>query len=323
MKNTVAQTGGSEHRWSDEEATIRVPSVSTELRVLHLTDTHVSKSGPADEPFVEYSRRMNQAYAESRHHLTDEETTPEKCFRDALKFASESDIDLLVLTGDIINNPSATSVAEVRAALDGVGIDYLYIPGNHDWHYEGMEGTSDELRARWRAERLLPLYGNGWSANNTDCFSVPRGDVLFVAVDNSTYQFNDAQLECFNRSIETGLPMVLLIHIPLSIESMPNMLCGHPEWGADTDKNFSIERRSKWPETGNSATTREFVRAVAEAPNLVAVLTGHTHVPHVGSVAPTLFRGTAHPTALQYVTRAGAHGGRRLVRFLPAGGIDE
>lgn len=323
MMNTVAQTDGSEHRFSDDEATICVPGVTSGLTVLHLTDTHVSKSGPGDVPFAQYSSRMNQAYAKTRHYLTDEETTPERCFRDALKSASESDIDLLVLTGDIINNPSATSVAEVRAALDDVGIDYLYIPGNHDWHYEGMEGAADDLRSTWRTERLLPLYGNGWAATDTECYAAQRGEVLFVAVDNSTYQINDAQLECFRQRVETNKPMVLLMHIPLSIESMPNMLCGHPEWGAATDKNYAIERRWRWPESGNSAATKEFVRAVAQAPNLVAILTGHTHAPHAGAVAPNLYPGTAHPTAMQYVTRAGAHGGRRLVRLLPAGGVDE
>ncbi len=61
-------------------------------------------------------------------------------------------------------------------------------------------------------------------------------------IDNSTYQVNDEQVACYKQQIRKPEPVALFVHIPLYINSM-RMCCGHPEWGAATDKNFEIERR--------------------------------------------------------------------------------
>ena len=318
MTGFMGKVEATEHRWTDEEVTIRVRGLSKATRVLHLTDTHVTRSAPQDEPFHKYGERMDAAYAKSRHHRTGLEISPVRCFEEAMVYAMKCAPDLIALTGDIINNPSATSVQAVKSALDATGIDYLYIPGNHDWHYEGMEGSSDELRARWRTERLLPLYRSKEAKANPGFHVVQRGGIRFVTLDNSTYQIDEEQLEFFRQEIGRGQPTVLLIHIPLSTESLPSILCGHPDWGAEMDKNYIIERRRRWPETGNTDTTKDFVRAVAEAPTLVAILTGHIHVAHAAQIAPRLFAGMVHPSAIQYVTRAGAIAGKRLFHFLPS-----
>ena len=42
--------------------------------------------------------------------------------------------------------------------LKDTNIPYIYIAGNHDWHYEGIEGTLESLRDKWIEKRLLPLY---------------------------------------------------------------------------------------------------------------------------------------------------------------------
>ena len=55
--------------------------------------------------------------------------------------------------------PSEESVSFVKGVLDSSTIPYLYSSGNHDWHFEGLPGSSDDLRAEWREKSLLPLYG--------------------------------------------------------------------------------------------------------------------------------------------------------------------
>lgn len=57
-----------------------------------------------------------------------------------MALAKEQKVDRIVLTCDIINNPSKSSVDFVHKSIQNTGIPSIYIAGNHDWHYEGMKG---------------------------------------------------------------------------------------------------------------------------------------------------------------------------------------
>ena len=73
------------------------------------------------------------------------------------------------------------------------GIPYIFTAGNHDWHYEGMEGDLETLRDAWIEKRLLPFY----QGNHPLMASYDVKGVRFLAIDNSTYQINKEQLEFF------------------------------------------------------------------------------------------------------------------------------
>ena len=309
----VKDTGAAVHEWTETEARITIPGLAGEVRVLHVTDSHITVSDDRDLPFREFAARMDAAFVASGAGSAGGKPTPLECLDAALGTAVDCGADLVTLTGDIVNNPSETSVEAVTEKLKSTGIDFLYTAGNHDWHYEGMEGSSEELRRSWRDRRLRPFY-----RGNPSCESRVVGGIELVTIDNSTYQVDDEQLAFFREAAGRGRPMVLLIHIPLAIVELDHILCGHPDWGAGTDENYIIERRRRWPESGNARTTEEFVRAVSAAPNLVAIMAGHTHRDHVGPVEPLIRRGAANCEAMQYVTAAGVRGGCRLFTFTGA-----
>jgi hypothetical protein len=126
-----------------------------------------------------------------------------------------------------------------------------------------------ELRATWIRERLLPLY------QGQDPLMAVREvqGIRFLAIDNSTYEILPDQLEFFRAEAKTGRPLVLLVHIPLYAPGRPvGFGCGHPEWGAKTDRNHEVERRPRWPESGHTPVTMAFHREVFATPNLVANL---------------------------------------------------
>ncbi len=116
-----------------------------------------------------------------------------------------------MLTGDIVNNPSRSSKNFVYTALEDSGIEYLFISGNHDWHYEGMKGTADELRDKWANETLKPLY----KGKNPLYYASVKAGINFVAIDNSTYQVSQQQLDFFKAELQKNKPTVLLCHIPI------------------------------------------------------------------------------------------------------------
>tara|TARA_B110000967_G_C18882255_1_gene561775 strand:+ start:12 stop:575 length:564 start_codon:yes stop_codon:yes gene_type:complete len=148
------------------------------------------------------------------------------------------------------------------------------VAGNHDWHYEGMEGTMESLRSSWIKNRLLPLY----QGNNPLMAKYDIKGIRFLAIDNSTYQINDEQLTFFNEQIATGIPIVLLVHIPMYAPGKNiSYGCANPNWNGASDRNYKLERRPKWPENGHTQTTFNFYQSVFNAPNLLGIFAGHIH----------------------------------------------
>jgi len=300
------------HIWTDSDAKLRISDFGHKLKILHLSDTHLTCSNESDIPFRKYGKRMDDGYKTTRHYATKKRTTPLECLRNAMNMAQTEKVDMIVLTGDMVNNPSKTSVTTVSDELKKTGIPYIYIAGNHDWHYEGMAGTANELRENWRKKRLYPLY----KSKSLSHFAVVKKGVNFIAIDNSTYQVDEQQLKFYEKQIALGLPSVLLVHIPVCLTSFSSRLtCGHPDWGSKTDRNYKIERRQKWPEEGNLKSTMDFVKSISSSKNLIAILCGHTHKPRADRINPLAFKKITSPSAIQYVVRAGLVGGSRLVYF--------
>jgi hypothetical protein len=180
-----------------------------------------------------------------------------------------------------VSFPSEAAVEWVLRKLASTGLAYQYTAGNHDWHYEGMAGSSAELRAHWSRERLAPLH-----QGRDPLMSVREvGGVRVVMLDNSDYEILPEQLEFFRTEVRTGKPMLLMVHIPLYAPGRSlGFGCGHPEWGGATDRNFALERRERWRATGHTEVTRAFHREVFGAANLLGVFAGHVHRPSLDLV---------------------------------------
>ena len=202
------------------------------------------------------------------------ETNPAESFEQTLAFAKKVKADVITLIGDIFSFPSEVAIECVLAKLKDTGIPYIYIAGNHDWHYEGMEGPLESLRDTWIEKRLLPLY----QGNNPLMAAYDIKGVRFLAIDNSTYQINEVQLAFFKAQVASKLPIVLLVHIPMYAPGKNiSFGCANPNWGAATDRNFELERRPKWPQNGHTSTTLNFHKEVFNTPNLLGIFTGHIH----------------------------------------------
>lgn len=307
---SCSRTEGSKtaHSYSDYGATVKIQGLEKTIRVLHIADSHISVLDESEKEYHPYSSRMDNAYKSVRHYKTQQETTPEKSFQELMDLAKTRHVDALVLTGDIVNNPSKSSVRFVLESLGKTGIPWIYIAGNHDWHYEGMQGSADALRRTWTENSLLPLYDGEDPLYSSHII----GGINFLAIDNSTYQVNEEQLEFYKKQTTRAMPIVLLLHIPLYLpldgEKDEISTCGDPRWGWDMDRNYEVEKRERWSKNGNLPSTLEFVGLVKKSSNLAAALVGHTHTAHVDSISATAF---------QYTTGRSADGQHRLVIFEP------
>ena len=278
--------------------------INESIKVVHIADTHLFKDDERGVPYQEYSNRMAKAYNETTHFQTGVKTNPEEAFEQALAFAKEANADVITLIGDIFSFPSEAAIEWVRSKLKATGIPYIYTAGNHDWHYEGMEGTLETLRDTWIDKRLLPLY----QGNHPLMAAYNVKGVRFLAIDNSTYQINKDQLDFLKEQVASGDPLVLLVHIPMYAHGKSKSFgCGNPNWGAATDTNFKLERRPKWPESGHTQTTLDFHKEVFDASNLLGIFTGHIHRNSI-----EIIKGKP-----QIVTDDNASGGYLDIDFLP------
>ncbi len=253
---------------------IYTPARVTPTKLFHITDTHVSMDDARGVPYQEFSKRMAAAYKSNSYFQSGESCSAEESFERTLTLAKKEKADFLALTGDIFSFPSEAAVEWVRKKLDETGIPFAYVAGNHDWHYEGMKGSSRELRDIWTSKHLAPMY-----QGNTPLYAAyDFNGIRFVCIDDSTYEILPEQLDFFREQAEMEFPLLLLMHIPLYMPGRSvGFGCGHPDWGEKSDHDFEVERREKWRKEGHTKVTMDFWKAVFTAPNLLAVLAGHTH----------------------------------------------
>lgn len=299
-KNGVTDSRKWAYNSTELETVILTDEIEQPLTVLQITDSHISCDNENDSPYEQYSLRMKNAYPIHKHWKTKEPVLPLDGFKAMMGLAQEAKADLIVLTGDITNYPSETAIDALKAILQQTGIPYLYTPGNHDWHYEGMTGSADRLRDEWSKKRLQKLC-----ENNTLYSSSIMNGINFVTIDNSTYQINEEQLSFFKQQLTRKEPVVLFVHIPIYMPGLGVSSCGHPDWGYNTDKGYEIERRERWAES-NSPHTVEFIKQITNSSHLMGIFSGHWHKS----------RTVIHNNTVQYITGASLSGDYRLIRFV-------
>ena len=197
-------------------STIKIPDYKDSLKILQITDIHISIADENEAGMMKYGERMHKAYSNPRkHYIRDTSETTFQYFDDILQKAKNQNVNLLLLTGDIVNFPSAVSVKYVCDKLSRTGIPWLYISGNHDWHYEGLPGNIDTLRETWTKKSLLPLY----SGHNPLFYSAIIHGINFVGIDNSTGVVNEDQIRFLEDQLTKPEPIMMISHIPYSLNN--------------------------------------------------------------------------------------------------------
>ena len=292
----------------DNVVKIYSPDVKDTVYLMVVSDTHLWMSDAREDLYRQYSQRMAGAYHVIRHFKTGKETTPEEAFEQTVKRARQKNVDVLALMGDIFSYPSEAAIEWAMGILDKSGVPFYYTCGNHDWHYEGMEGSEKELRQTWIENRLLPMF----HGKDPLKYYVDVKGVRLVFIDNSIYEILPEQLSFIQEQTQSGVPLVVMMHIPLYAPGRSvDFGCGHPDWNSSTDPSYKIERRAPWPKEGHTRTTLKFYEEVIHAPNILAVFAGHIH-----SQSIDVIKGLP-----QFVTPFNAAGGFYDVVIIPENNI--
>ncbi len=250
-------------------------AISEPVNILQISDSHLFLDDARGEEYKQFSDRMAKAYNHTKRATDGKETNPTEMFQEITSNAAKQDYDAITLTGDIVSFPSAAGVDFAKEQLEATGVPYFYTSGNHDWHFEGMEGSEKELRDEWIQKRLKPLYPDGV---NPLCYSRIVNGVNLLMVDDSIYEILPEQLDFIRQELAKNIPTLVFMHIPLYAPGRSvGYGVGHPDWNAAHDRNMIVERRRQWPEAGHTAVTYSFRDELLAAQNMLGVFTGHIH----------------------------------------------
>lgn len=284
-----------------DETVIGIEGLEQPLHLMHITDSHFAEWDQRDADARADGERVQGIFQER----TPEGALPRRVFVQALERSNALGVDATVLTGDIIHFPAWAGLEALEAEIGVLQAPYLYTLGNHDWHFAHLPWGEATRAAHYG--RFARLTDPGPAAQ------VQRlGDVLLVALDNSTYQVDEAQVEFLRRQLETGLPCLLFIHIPVDIPTLRSAVV--ERWQAPivmgAEDGWDQESRKKWLTDGVRPATRDFMELIrgAGAANLVGIFCGHVHFVHADAFAPE---------RVQYITRPGFEGGYRQIRLQP------
>ena len=270
---------------------VKIKGLTRDYTFFHLTDLHMGELTPDEATEMPDERR---AYARRRFEdFSREGQGAAALWNDYMSRAKAEGADLLLLTGDIIDFPSDANVKILKDGIQSSGIPTLYVVGNHDWSFADDYHTPI-AEALHRPKFAEICYGD-------PCISwVEYEDLIVCAVDDSRDRVVKDTVDKFFSLYEKGKPIILMMHVPLHVDSME----------ADTracwqGRNLTMGGIAGF--YGDDPHVKRFYEAVALDPDtpVKLVVTGHLHFHHEDIL----------PNGIpQIVTDKGYTGGCRVIR---------
>lgn len=231
------------------------------FKALHLADTHLIYADMRDG-----ERKVELARSRIPYFPVFEEAA---CTAAAM--AKAENIPILH-SGDFIDFVSAANLeAAARYTAEN---DCFVAAGNHDFSLYLGEAKED---AAYRNRSLAAVQKA--FRNDIRMDSRVINGVNFVALDDGYYLFEKEQLDFLRTQVAKGLPIVLLLHVPLYEPTLYDLeihagcayLTAVPE---ERMRHYPPER---YEQQRADETTRETVRYIESQPLIRAVLAGHIH----------------------------------------------
>ncbi len=247
------------------ERTIKIKGLTEPKNIVGIADTHLTL---IDDREDEYSHTLQK----ERSYMFPNAL---HCMEEIKQYIKETKPDAVMACGDIIDFPSAKNLEYADDFFNNCCKNYIYTFGNHDWNYPRTYNNV----ANWRGN--TPKFRSFLKDNNPSVQVLDLGEVLLVALDNSTdYMFLDT-LEQFKEVAAIGKPMILLMHLAFYTPEMGDLAVdGQPQdimlvMGVPEEKREHVKHCTSCLE---NEVSREFIRMMydPEVP-VVATCSGHLH----------------------------------------------
>lgn len=236
----------------------------TPFEILHISDTHLTLADRRDtERKNMLARRRVKGFPDACENA-----------EAAVKYASEKNITVMN-TGDLTDFVSYANNDRVKELMSRA--DIFTCAGNHEFSLYVGEAWED---GAYRNQSLAFVQSS--YPNDIRFSSRIINGVNFVAVDNSYYLFEKEQLEGLKKEVSKGLPVVLMLHVPLyapdiydyQINTLGNTdaaLMNVPE------EKMSFYSEHRFRQQKSDETTAESYDYIVNEKAIRFILTGHLH----------------------------------------------
>lgn len=271
-----------------KETRVQVPGLTKKYRFLHITDAHLVLLDEAvTKKRVEYETPRIGLF--SRDGVRSDEYF-DALFAYAEKHSDPADpeaLDGVLLTGDILDCPTAANFQRLSEKLAQLKIPYVYVLGNHDWsHFDDYHTPHAMIAHR-------PLFSK-WSCGNTFVHKTKIGEVTFVALDNTLDYYEDGVAETLQEALEGEENVFIMQHIPLYADSLHDDAVAY--WKSDINiGGQGMCLNENWKKVQDII--------LGEESPVKGLITGHLHFWHedmIGNKIP------------QYITALSAEGNARI-----------
>lgn len=273
------------------EETLILPGLTKEYRIMHISDVHVVACYDwEDEKVQDATRRRVPFFYNSSQESQDR----------LAYFVDEANRiapDAVVMTGDIIDFPSAKALDVLKENVNRVEAPVLYCVGNHDWSFDYEWHTPQAHRVE------LPKF-KSIAGTNSFCNAREFDEFIIVALmaDDGARAIYPQTLEAFKevlRNNTEGKPVLLAMHVPLCAGDYPENTLKEKcisYWRS----YICIGREGVKPD----AVTREFIDIINDPANHIGgILAGHVHFTHKDRI---------NDHVNQYICREGKDGNYSL-----------
>ncbi|MBQ4054253.1 MAG: S-layer homology domain-containing protein [Clostridia bacterium] len=279
-----------------DEVEIVIEGLEKTTRILHVSDSHITLTDSSDYlDAVNYQKTREQMFASE---VTDGVSATQR-FDRIFDYAEANDIDLMALSGDIIDAPTSGNLNYFKNKLSNSGVDYLYAFGNHDWTADWLNSTLGGYQSSAQWDKHTPMF-EGIIPEGEEKVAVREFDgFTVIAIDNSNNQISQEQYAQVFNYLDGKTPIILVMHVPMYIESME----------ADVTAMWGKAILMGAPATNPTNTTQMFCNMLkSKSSPVVAILAGHIHMDHIDDVSDK-------NNAVQYTLGASFKGDVRVLNI--------
>ncbi len=249
-----------------KEITADIDGMNGNFNIFFMADSHISKCDDRDKSLMMKAAQRSLMFKKNGINSWDR-------FDMLIGKIRNSDIDLVVMGGDIVDSAMYASIDHVRNRIATLDIPYIYYMGNHDFEY-GSEYFTPLSYSKY-LPRLEDMHGkSSYQVREYDDF------IIFAADDNNS-QVNKEILDAFKNEITKGKPVILALHVPIEPVTGDKALIEKCDevYGENSVKKHQLIMGPHGCVPNHI--TQEFIDLVLsdESP-VIMVLAGHLHFYH-------------------------------------------
>lgn len=258
--------------WDERE--VLIPELTREYEIWLFADSHIIIPDDSEsEEVKEYTAQRLPGF------VNEKGIAPSAILTDFINQANESQPDMILFGGDILDFPSDANVAFLQEELAKLTVPYVFVMGNHDWTYpwEYMTETGTETYRPLFQDMMVGNMENAPLIQSVTEMAVGYTSVteldefVVLAVDNSSNQVAAEAVDSIEYAYSLSKPIVLLQHVPFSTENL--IARAAEDWNSPVTLGMQVHGGI----APNDASANLFGKAYDDETLIRAVLSGHVH----------------------------------------------